>query len=139
MPTCERVGVFFHVHRADKRFTPRFFLSHIHKDTRSVPHMTTPHVYPPRILFVAASSVFSTCIYLSRYKLFIPLFPLPLFSLRSIMNTVKGIPAHVLLFCYQHLAAVSFLKWMGNEGGEDGKYADKCRTQRGSHTKRNLQ
>lgn len=33
------------------------------------------------------------------------------------MDTVGGIPVHVLLFCYQHLAALSFLKWMEKKGG----------------------
>lgn len=40
--------------------------------------------------------------------------------MRSSVDTVKGIPAHVLLYCYQPLAALSFLKWM-EKRWEDGK------------------
>lgn len=133
IPTYEKL-VFFHVRRAENRFTPRLLLSHIHPDTRSVPHMTTRHVYPSD--FHPTHPVCGSIFHCSR--LYLPEQVQTLFPLQLFMDTVKEIPAHVLLFCYQHLAALSFLKWMGKKRREDGKSADKCRAQRRSHTKRNL-
>lgn len=111
---------FFHVHRADNRFTPRLFFSHIHTDNSlSPPYDNTPCLplhasclWHRRPLFLCVSTWTGT-------KPFVKLFPLRLFS-RSSMDTVKGIPAHALLYCYQHLAALSFLKWM-EKRWEDGK------------------
>lgn len=135
MPTCDKV-VFFHVHRADNRFTPWLFLLHSH--TLSPTYDNTPCLPPTHP--VCGSSFHCSCLYLPEqvHTLYHTLSTAAVF-LRSILDTVKGIPAHVLLFSYQHLAALSFLKWTEKKRGGMENLLINAEHKRRSHTKRNLQ
>lgn len=97
--------LFFHLHTADNTFTPVLLLSPCptYDNTSCL----------PRWLPSGASCLwqhlplFAPVICLSTHK---TLLLLRLFS-RSAADTVKGVPAHVLL------SALSYLKWVEKEGG----------------------
>lgn len=90
-----------------------------------------------RILCVAASSIPPVCISPHRYKLFVTLLPLQLFGKTYHGYGKKGSLPRCFYFVINKTALV-FLKWKG-ERWEDGKSADKPRTQIRSTTKRNIQ
>lgn len=108
MPTSKRLGFFFFSSTYAGLTMASLPCPRSHADKLSAPHMTTTRVYPPDASCLQlASAILPVRIYLRRLRALCHTHSLHrACSLESIQS--KGIPAQVLLFCYQHWVSFSF-------------------------------